>query len=430
MAIVIPSLILMIIISLLIVRDYAAPLIISEITWFFTLLSLGCYYGWDYGGDTAAYYIILATIILYQAGFIIASNLSRNRIETPNIAPRNAVNVSILKYIIIFESIITLIILINFISHTRYSIDRSLLLTSMKSSDSENYLNEPKILQYARSLILAFTIAISVIWFSFRDTPNRKLKLLFITQLILGVVCSATQLNRTGMFLVIVSLLTAYVYSRRPKLLTVLRAALITTAVFLVFFIIYAYYKYGYRYAMEDVKIGKLIQENVIGYLTIPVRCFIEYIKRSQITGYGKLTFRFFLALFNDMGFRLDVPSLIMPYTYLNDGVGNVYTYIQFYYQDGGWAYVVAATFTMGVLSGFTYKKAITGNLIWIYAVSALMYPTVMQFFADQYISLLSQWLQWTIVGLFVFKSGFIIPKLKIKNTDHSTNGTESETFP
>ncbi len=46
-----------------------------------------------------------------------------------------------------------------------------------------------------------------------------------------------------------------------------------------------------------------------------------------------------------------------------------------------------------------------------IYAI--LLYPLCFSFFADQYFSILSQWIQYFIFGLFTFTFVFKIKKIK-----------------
>ena len=83
----------------------------------------------------------------------------------------------------------------------------------------------------------------------------------------------------------------------------------------------------------------------------------------------------------------------------------NVYTFYDYYVRDFGCLYAVFAQFIAAYFHGISYKGMLKRNPLQIYYFSFLSYPLVMQFFQDQYISLLSTWIQIIIAGLIVFKT-------------------------
>jgi oligosaccharide repeat unit polymerase len=79
----------------------------------------------------------------------------------------------------------------------------------------------------------------------------------------------------------------------------------------------------------------------------------------------------------------------------------NVYTVFSPYYRDFGVVGVGLFLGVLGALHGWIFRQLKTGMPIIIVANALLFYALIMQFFQDQYFSLMSQWIQllgWTYV--------------------------------
>jgi oligosaccharide repeat unit polymerase len=82
----------------------------------------------------------------------------------------------------------------------------------------------------------------------------------------------------------------------------------------------------------------------------------------------------------------------------------NVYTVYQPYFLDFSYVGVVLIQFFLGLLHGHIYKRAVSGSAFFVTLYGLSLYPLVMQFFQDQYLNLLSTWVQFAVVvGMFVW---------------------------
>lgn len=119
---------------------------------------------------------------------------------------------------------------------------------------------------------------------------------------------------------------------------------------------------------------------------------------------YGETTFRTVFAVLAKFGFNVPVVELIQPWAETKLS-GNVYTVFMPYYRDFGAVGVVLFLFFFGVLHTWIYRQASLDNPLAIFLNAILFYALVMQFFQDQYFSLLSQWIQmifWMFVLLWI----------------------------
>lgn len=118
----------------------------------------------------------------------------------------------------------------------------------------------------------------------------------------------------------------------------------------------------------------------------------------------GAMTFRTPLAVLRALGFEYQVPDLIQPWAQTKL-TGNVYTVFTPYYRDFGAVGLAVVLGLLGLLHGWVYKQAMNGQALMIVVNAILFYALVMQFFQDQYFSLLSQWGQivaWMVIFLWL----------------------------
>src|SRR5438128_12375967 len=104
--------------------------------------------------------------------------------------------------------------------------------------------------------------------------------------------------------------------------------------------------------------------------------------------------FRTIFAVFNKIGFEIEVPPLIKEYQY-TPFASNVYTVYQPYFDDFSVFGILLIQFFLGLFHGFLYKKIESRKPIYIILYSISLYPLFMQFFQDQYFNLLSTWIQY-----------------------------------
>jgi len=131
-------------------------------------------------------------------------------------------------------------------------------------------------------------------------------------------------------------------------------------------------------------------------YILGPLAAFDWAINGGLPATGGGMTFRTPLALLSALGFDFQVIDLIQPWA-PTKLAGNVYTVFTPYYRDFGILGVVFFLGLLGLLQGWVFRQAMNGQAVMIVANAVLFYALLMQFFQDQYFSLLSQWVQ--IVG-------------------------------
>jgi len=149
-----------------------------------------------------------------------------------------------------------------------------------------------------------------------------------------------------------------------------------------------------------DVTSGSGFEQHAKAYSIAAVSSF-DYLVNSNLSQtWGSMTFRTPLAVLKAIGIPVEVPDLIQP-SPLTRIPSNVYTVFSPYYRDFGVVGVGFFLLLLGTLHGWVFRQLKTGMPIFIVANALLFYALLMQFFQDQYFSLMSQWIQilgWTYV--------------------------------
>lgn len=153
-------------------------------------------------------------------------------------------------------------------------------------------------------------------------------------------------------------------------------------------------------------------------YLTGPLSAFDVYLKSHEELSYGHHSFRFIYALLFKVGLTNTSPvDLIQPFVFVPFPV-NVYTVYYTYSRDFG---VVASLLFVGFFgflhSFFYYKvRSGTGSFLSYYMYALMLFPVLMSFFQDQFLSLISLWIQFLCFSVLFFlavkidksKTGFV----------------------
>ena len=117
---------------------------------------------------------------------------------------------------------------------------------------------------------------------------------------------------------------------------------------------------------------------------------------------------------------------LVQNFISIGNGVTtNVYTFYQYYISDFGCIYALLIQFLVGIFHGVSYKNMSQMKNYWIYIFCFSIYPLIMQFFQDQYISLMSTWIQILIFGFVFLRTNLIFSSYQIQ--DGSINGEKNE---
>lgn len=188
------------------------------------------------------------------------------------------------------------------------------------------------------------------------------------------------------------------------------RALVIAAAVMLGFFLLNAMLL-GKGASLESSiaeNLGDFLQ-NIRGYTVAPFVAFSRLMESQTDTAGGEYTFRFLYKIFDTIGFSgLEVTRLIRDYDAVPD-LTNVYTVYDPYFRDFGYFGFCIAPMLMA-FHGYLYRRAQRGSEIYVFLYSASLYPLAMQFFQDQYVSLLSTWIQVTAWYLIL-----VGPRIRIR---------------
>ena len=143
------------------------------------------------------------------------------------------------------------------------------------------------------------------------------------------------------------------------------------------------------------------VEQTIKVYMFTAVGAFDISVNSGLPSTEGSMTFRTPLAVLRFLGAPVEVPEMIQPNVTFASYLINVYTVFSPYYRDFGVVGVGLFLGVLGALHGWIFRQLKTGMPIIIVANALLFYALIMQFFQDQYFSLMSQWIQllgWTYV--------------------------------
>lgn len=134
-------------------------------------------------------------------------------------------------------------------------------------------------------------------------------------------------------------------------------------------------------------------KENIVGYSTAPFVAMSQLFVNFDRPEYGENSLRFFYAILNSMGL-VDVKAVDLIKPYVNTPFQtNVYTVYEVYFRDFLYfGFLVPPMFL--IFHGFLYSKSMVCGGRWVLFYAASTNPLLMSFFQDQYLSMLSFWIQ------------------------------------
>lgn len=132
-------------------------------------------------------------------------------------------------------------------------------------------------------------------------------------------------------------------------------------------------------------------------YVVSPLNA-LDYDLNNQfeINYKGTYTFRFFNKLFEQLGLvsNPNIPGQFQPFVFIPYPT-NVYTLYDKYIKDFGKFYAWAMVFLFGFFHTYLYNKAVfTRNLQYTIYYSVMLFPLLISFFDDLYLSGASVWIQ------------------------------------
>ncbi len=152
-------------------------------------------------------------------------------------------------------------------------------------------------------------------------------------------------------------------------------------------------------------------------YIVSPLNA-LDYDLNNQfeINYKGTYTFRFFNKVFEQLGLISNpiIPGLFQPFVLIPYPT-NVYTLYDKYIKDFGKFYAWAMVFLFGFIHTYLYNKAVfTKNLKYTVYYSVMLFPLLISFFDDLYLSGTSVWLQIIFyIELLAYINVYLEPEYK-----------------
>lgn len=347
--------------------------------------------GYDIDGS-AIYYVI--GLLIFCIGYY-----SINRKVSVNIGPfeiRDTKRItSVFKFAIVIELLFTIFFVYDVtkfvMSHFQYN-----FWFTYKWNVSMGYYTDFFLIPYLRT---ASRVLICIMSVQFLQKGHyKKDTKWFLLQALITVILNVMGKGRGGIFGFVIPLGVIFILMRRSYSFDTVKIGVKVVCLLCAVFIIYARMKSPYE-TSQSIPITKTIEN----YLCGSIVAFCNWINEGNHEwGYGAYTFRFFFALLKGLGFNVNVVTMVEPYVpNINGNIGNVYTFYKWYANDFGLVYALFWQGIVGMIHGWIAKKAYRYKnqkwLIW-YAIS--FYPLIMQFFMDEYMTMLSTWIQ---IGFWIF---------------------------
>ncbi|UPW20094.1 oligosaccharide repeat unit polymerase [Agarivorans sp. TSD2052] len=240
--------------------------------------------------------------------------------------------------------------------------------------------------------ILAYIslIAFAAVYLTALDYKSKNGRLTFLLAIVIACFYVVMSTGRTYFFLVIIPILFVFSFTNPSKMGLKSFILGFVTIIGFFFFIGVVMGKVGEN-AGEAMSSFSL-------YLLGGVSAFDVVLSQPYDLQYGSNTLRTFFAILAKIGFEFEPVKLVKPYVYIPQAT-NVYTVFYPYYLDYGLTYVFATQFGFGVLHTVLYKRALLGQYGFVLAYSLSVYALFIQWFQDQYLSLLTTWV---IIGFLL----------------------------
>lgn len=394
----------------LVLKDVLSPPFILSGIWLFMYTLLFIIRGDSVDLSSPFYLSFLGGLCFFIFGFFLVV-INNNKVNCGTIKERKSnlrfklpyIQIFLLITIILFS--IYLIKAIHFISQ-EFDFNYWRTLSIGKKTGK---FEIPIIIEYSRSAVIALSIVCSIVFF---NNPSKINKRYFIISGIIALFYVITSGNRGAIFIWIISLTFSYLiiknYSNKKLFYVLVRLALVILTVF----IVTNFAKYVYSDQSDAIKFSQYLLKH---YFTSSPIAFVEWMKSAKEYTHGANTFRFFLAIYNNLGGNIDVVETVqdpIQITKLGEET-NVYTVLHYYARDFGLIYALLIQIFLGIWHGFLYKKSILADRatpFFIALQSIFYYPLFYQFFSDQYFTLFSSWLQY-ILWFWIFTNRAFLSK-------------------
>ena len=384
-------------------KDIISAPVVLTISWatpfLFLVLSEGIGKGGYDIGFIGFYFVV--GVMVFAVGYFCCNNKTFPISTTFELQKKSTMTLA-LKLMIIAELLITAAWLYDVFRFVKSNFQYNFWFT-YKWNVSMGYYSDGLIVEYLRTATRVFSCIMFVQYLA--KGHNKHDTKWFLLQVVVTAILNFLGQGRSGIFSLVIPIAIIYILMRIKTNYQTIRVGCKVILILMLVFIIYAQLKSPYENGHTPII---SVIEN---YLCGSIVAFEKWATSGNIEyGNGLYTFRFFLAIIRALGFNVTVVPMVEEYiTNINGNVGNVYTFYKWYANDFGLLYAMVWQFFIGMLHGYIAKKLTlkrTEKWLVIYAMS--FYPLIMQFFMDEYITMLSTWIQtlfwiWLILKTNIF---------------------------
>lgn len=260
---------------------------------------------------------------------------------------------------------------------------------------------------YFKRIIECIALGVLVAYWKIKDGKTRKKERIAVVAIaIMGLVCAIATPSRNAMLQFLMPLIVIYLVTHKLPIKRQLAYLLIGLAAFMGYYYYISANKYSYIYDKSD-SASEVLMSEIGTYLSGSIVAFDLKSADNCYTRDGLNTFRFVYALEDRIEGTHKAVKLTNDFFEKKELRTNVFTFYDFYSRDYGYLYAIFMQFVVGCLHGIAYKRR--QSAMGLFFLAMLSYSLVMQFFQDQYLSLLSTWLQTIIIAFVIFKTRLII---------------------
>jgi oligosaccharide repeat unit polymerase len=249
---------------------------------------------------------------------------------------------------------------------------------------------------------------------SFLVDRNKSNKLLFLISLLTTIIYAVFNTGRLSfLFVLVIYIGMSFIYKKDLLLKKLVLPIIIFMAVFISLGIVYG--KGGNVDISAKENIASATQSTAI-YMVASLNALDWDLNHQFTINYnGDNSLRFFLKLGEQLNLisNVKVNNLLTPFV-LVPYVTNVYTFYSPYIKDFGKFYSWFMIGLFGLIHTFLYNKAVaTKSLKYSLYYSLMLFPLIISFFADQYLTITSLWFQmiFLIEGVIFINKFFVIKK-------------------
>jgi oligosaccharide repeat unit polymerase len=240
---------------------------------------------------------------------------------------------------------------------------------------------------------VTFSVFISIVTLiSYLNKPKSSFSLLFITLLSTFMITFLTG-SRGTIFFLILSCLGTYSAFRKVNTRLLLKVISITLVAFITLATILKKATPNAYYTNKSYSAVEKVEYFIYSYSTLPLSAFDKFINEPYDISYGDIAFRFPMAILNKIGVIDREPQkLVEKYVEVPDKV-NVFTAYYKMIKDFGIIYSFLLMLFLGCIHSYFFFN-MKRSFKYLIGYITLIFPLSMTFFEDNYLSILSVWIQ------------------------------------